>query len=441
MIAALVRGRIHYGWMVVAVTFVTMLIAAGVRSVPGVLILPLEGEFGWSRPTISLAISINLVLYGLCGPFASAAVERLGLRRIMVFALLLIAGAAGLTTLMRSAWQLMLLWGIVVGLGSGALAGWVTATVSNRWFANRRGLVVGVLTAAGSTGQLLFLPLVASLTESLGWRGAVMFVTVAALAIAPLVFLVMRDHPEDVGLQHYGADPDVMPQTGTEPTAGNPVTSALRTLRSCLRSRDFLLLAGSFFVCGASTNGLIGTHLIPASVEHGMPEVQAASFLAIIGLFDVVGTLASGWLSDRFDNRVLLAWYYGLRGLSLLFLPFAFDAGLLSLGIFVVFYGLDWVATVPPTVRLAADLFGKRQAGTVFAWIFASHQLGAATIAFVAGALRASLGDYQASFISAGLLCLVAVGMVVSIGRSRTDLRASSSADRLLAGIRSEVEP
>lgn len=420
MIAAVTRGRVHYAWVVMGVTFVALLVTAGIRSVPGILILPLEREFGWSRATLSLAVSINLLLYGLSGPFAAAVMEKFGIRRMMVGALLTIAVAVGLTTLMRSPWQLQLLWGGVVGLGTGAMAGWVGATISNRWFHKHRGLVVGMLTASNASGQLVFLPLLARIVESNGWRPAVMVVFVAALLVIPLVVLCIRNFPRDVGLRPYGLDEAAPPPASAQP-AGNPFATAVRTLWRGLGSGDFRLLAGSFFICGATTNGLIGTHLIPASVEHGIPQVTAASLLALIGVFDLAGTMCSGWLSDRFDNRWLLCWYYSLRGLSLIFLPYAFNAGYGGLALFVVFYGLDWVATVPPTVRLTADLFGKERVGTVFAWISASHQLGAATFAFGAGALRTWLGDYQVSFISAGVLALVAAGMVVRIGRGAND--------------------
>ncbi|MDF2630593.1 MAG: major facilitator superfamily 1 [Symbiobacteriaceae bacterium] len=412
----LAGSRVHYGWIVVVVTFITMLGAAGIRATPTVLILPLEHEFGWDRATISLAISINLILFGLCGPFAAAVMERVGMRATMAGALLLLAAAVGLTTQLSAAWQLVLLWGVLVGLGTGAMSGWIAATVSNRWFVARRGLVVGILTVANATGQLIFLPVLASLSTSAGWRMAVLLVAGCALLVIPLVVLFVRNYPEDMGLQAYGASGGVPGGKGAAPAQG-PVAAALSTLRRGLGNRDFLLLAGTFFICGASTNGLIGTHLIPASHDHGIPEVTAASLLALIGVFDVAGTLVSGWLSDRFDSRKLLAWYYSLRGLSLLFLPYAFEAGLSPLAIFVVFYGLDWVATVPPTVRLASDLFGKQHAGRVYAWVLAAHQLGAAAIAYGAGSLRQWLGTYSASFVLSGLLCLLAGAMAMRIVR------------------------
>jgi MFS family permease len=363
---------------------------------------------------VSAAVSINLVLFGLCGPFAAAFMGRYGIRRVMVGALLLIAVGVGLTTFIRTPWQLYLLWGVVVGLGTGSMASVLAAIVANRWFVARRGLVTGILTASLATGQLIFLPVLASLTVSHGWRWASATVALAALVALPVVALFMRDNPRDVGLAAYGAleaDEAPAPQ-------GNPFGAALAGLRAGMRSSTFWLLAGSFFICGATTNGLIGTHLIPASMDHGVPEVQAAGLLAVIGIFDIVGTTVSGWLTDRVDSRWLLFWYYGLRGLALLLLPFALSSAALALLVFIVFYGLDWVATVPPTIALTTQNFGRQQGSIVFGWIVASHQLGAAFAAFAAGAMRTWLGDYQLTFISAGLLCLIASGLVIRIGRA-----------------------
>jgi sugar phosphate permease len=413
MIAQPPRG-VHYAWIVAAATFFVLIVTAGVRSTPSVLMIPLEQEFGWSRPTVSLAVSINIFLYGLCGPFAAALMDKFGLRRVVLVALLIIAAATALTTQMHAAWQLYLLWGLVIGLSTGATATVLGAVVANRWFVARRGLVVGLLTASNATGQLVFLPLLASLAVGTGWRAAALATSGAALAVAVIVVLFMRDSPRAIGLQPYGATALDEEPTSTE----NPFAAAIGGLLRGLRSRDFWLLAGSFFICGASTNGLIGTHLIPASMEHGIPEVAAASMLAVIGIFDLLGTTVSGWLSDRLDNRWLLCWYYTLRGISLLILPYVLGTSYIGLAAFVVFYGLDWVATVPPTVRLAADSFGKRNVGIVFGWVSAAHQLGAATMAFAAGALRTVFGSYQVSFMSAGLLCLVAAGLVIRIGRN-----------------------
>lgn len=416
MIARFAQRRVHYAWIVAGVTFLTLITSAGMRSTPGVLLVPLEREFGWSPATVSLAVSINLLLFGLSGPFAAAFMDRFGVRRVMVIALLIVSGAAALTTVMRAPWQLYLLWGVAVGLSTGAIAMVLAAVIANRWFVQRRGLVLGVLTASNATGQLIFLPVLARLAVYSGWRSSALTVAGAALVVAVPVAILMRDRPRDIGVLPYGADPAAMEATAA---SGNPFSAALGGLARGMRSRNFWLLAGSFFICGASTNGLIGTHLIPASMDHGIPEVTAAGMLAVIGVFDLIGTTCSGWLSDRIDNRWLLCWYYGLRGLSLLFLPYALGSANLALAAFIVFYGLDWVATVPPTVRLAADSFGKENVGVVYGWISASHQLGAATAAFGAGALRTWLGSYQVSFLSAGVLCLVAAGMVIRIGRSQ----------------------
>jgi MFS family permease len=414
--------RFHYGWVIVAVTFVVLIGAAGVRSVPSVLIVPLEQEFGWSRATISLAVSINLLLYGALGPFAASLMERVGMRRMMMVALCTLTFAVAVTTRMTAPWQLMLFWGGFVGLGAGAMTGWLSATVANRWFVQRRGLVVGALTAAGATGQLLFLPLLARVVETSGWRTAVAIVAISIALLVPLVALLVRESPAALRMLPYGATseaevPAPRPRGGT-----NPFRAAIDVLAMAVRNRDFRLVAMSFFICGASTNGLIGTHLVPMSQDHGLTEVTAASLLALIGVFDIFGTLGSGWLSDRYDSRKLLFWYYSLRGLSLLFLPFAFQSGVPGIALFVVFYGLDWVATVPPTVRLAADMFGAQRVGTVFAWMLAAHQLGASVAASASGFVRTSTGDYRATFVTAGALCLVAGVLVlrVRLGASRT---------------------
>jgi MFS family permease len=405
--------RLHYGWIVAGVTFVTLLAAAGTRAAPGVLIVPLQHEFGWNRAEISLAVSINLVLFGAIGPFAAALMAQVGIKRVVVGALALIATGVGLTSVMTNLLELYVLWGLVVGTGAGCMATVLAAVVANRWFVARRGLVVGVLTAATATGQLLFLPILASETVTHGWRWASLTIAGALLLVIPLVLLLMRDRPEDMGLRAYGAtDADVASPSG------NAFLAAIKGLRLGLRSSSFWLLAGSFFICGATTNGLIGTHLIPAAVDHGIPEVTAAGLLAVVGIFDIAGTVGSGWLTDRWDSRKLLFAYYGLRGLALLILPFVLGSSFFGLILFIVFYGLDWVATVPPTVALAGQAFGKAQGTVIFGWVFAAHQFGAAMAAFAAGALRTWLGDYQVTFIVAGLLCMVACGFVIRIPKT-----------------------
>lgn len=403
----------HRAWAVAAVAFVALLGAAGFRAAPGTLILPLQDEFGWSTATISLAVSVNLLLFGLTAPFAAALMERFGMRRVVVTALAVIASGAALTTLMTASWQLVLLWGVLVGLGTGSMALVFAATVAQRWFVARRGLVMGVLTAGSATGQLVFLPVMAWLVEHHGWRAASLVVSAAALAVVPLVWLLLRDHPADLGLRAYGADPE-SPVARAARSLVPPARAAVDTLRHASHRPAFWLLVGGFAICGATTNGLVGTHFIPAAHDHGMGQTTAAGLLALVGLFDIVGTIGSGWFSDRVDSRMLLAWYYGLRGLSLFALPVLISAvPNAQVLLFVVFYGLDWVATVPPTVALCCQLFGER--GTlVFGWVFASHQVGAAVAASVAGLIRTSTGTYDLAFYGAGVLCLVAT--VCSLG-------------------------
>ena len=409
-------ARLHRAWLVAAVAGVAIIGAAGFRATPGVLIDPLREEFGWSTGTISLAVSVNLVLFGLTAPFAAALMDRLGVRRVVSVALLLVASGSGLTVFMTSSWQLVLLWGVLVGLGTGSMALVFVATITGRWFARHRGLVTGVLTAAGATGQLIFLPLLASLAGEHGWRTAALTVTVAALAVVPLVVLFVRDHPADVGLPPYGQS-EIVP---APPRLGGAARRAVSVLRDATRSTPFWLLAGGFAICGASTNGLVATHLIPASHDHGMPTTTAAGLLALIGVFDIVGTILSGWLTDRYDPRLLLVAYYTLRGLSLLVLPSLIAATAHpSLFFFIIFYGLDWVATVPPTIALCRRLFGD-DGPIVFGWVFAAHQVGAAVAAAGAGFVRDFTGDYNPAWVAAGVLCFFAAvmsGRIARVGR------------------------
>ncbi len=416
--------RFHYAWVIAAVTFLTLIVGAAVRSTPGILMVPLEHEFGWSRTTISFAVSVNLLLYGLIGPFAAGFINRFGPRRVMLTACLLVATGVSLTTLMRSPGHLVLLWGVLVGCGTGMTAIVLGASVVHRWFHSQRGLVLGALTASTATGQLLFLPLLAWLVQNHGWRHAVLTVAVVLLLVLPLIWFLMRDNPVQLGLRPYG-QPDNEPVTA--PSRANPFTDALGALATGVRSLDFWLLAGSFFICGASTNGLIGTHMVPACMDHGMPEVQAAGLLAVMGIFDLIGTTGSGWLSDRFSNRWLLFVYYGLRGLSLLFLPGAFAPDTHRLSIFAVFYGLDWIATVPPTVALTAKVFGRERVGLMFGWIVAAHQVGAAMAAWGAGWIRTSEGAYDHAFLISGSLCVLTAGAVLCIGYSGRNGKAATA--------------
>ncbi len=418
-------ARVHYAWIVAAVTFMILLCAAAVRATPSVIIVPLQREFGWSRALISGAVSINLVLYGLVGPFAAAIMQRFGIRRTIVIALVVMSSGVALTNLMDAPWQLYACWGVLVGISTGATASVLGATIVGRWFATRRGLVIGLLTASAATGQLVFLPVMAAYVVSDGWRPVALVIAVIMLAIIPIVWLIMRDRPGDLGLRPYGADPDA--PVAAPVATGNPFALALGALRRATHHRDFWLLAGSFFICGATTSGLIGTHLVPACMDHGIPEVKAAGLLATMGIFDLIGTTASGWLSDRYDSRRLLAVYYGLRGIALLYLPIAFGADVFGLPAFAVFYGLDWIATVPPTLKLTVQAVGPVDGPIVFGWIFTAHQLGAGAGALIAGIVRTEVDSYTPAWLGAGVICLVAAVVVLRIGRLRLGTLATKA--------------
>lgn len=417
-------GRIHYAWVVFAAAFVTLVGAAGFRSAAGILVDPLREEFGWSRATVGAAVSINVILFGLAGPFAAALQARFGLRRVTMISLGVIAVGAALTSAMSAPWHLHVLWGVVVGAGSGCMATVFASSVASRWFVRHRGLVTGALTAASASGQLVFLPVLTVLARDHGWRTVGLTISVCAAAVVPVVFLFLRDSPADVGLVPLGAD-----ASWAEPKrAENPVATAFAALGSARRDGTFWLLWGSFFVCGLSTNGLIGTHFLSAAGDHHIAAATAAGYLAFIGGFDVIGTVASGWLTDRVDPARLLVAYYALRGLSLFFIDPALAAGGSGLVGFVIFYGLDWVATVPPTVALCVRRYGIHRGPVVYGWVFAGHQVGAAAAAWGAGALRDSTGSYRPAFIIAGAGCLVAAWGVSRLTVSRA--RASSAEDR-----------
>lgn len=404
--------RWHYAWTIAVVTFVTLLITAGVRATPGLLMVPLETEFGWSRTAISGAVAINLALFGLIGPFAASAMDRWGVRRLVAIALALLAVSVALTTQMRSQWQMTLLWGVFVGAGTGVTSMVLAAVVATRWFDARRGMVLGALSAANATGQLVFLPMLARVVEQYGWRSAAMIVAAGALVVFAVVLTFMRDRPESIGLRPYGQLADA------SATPARPALNPFAALRMAVQSRAFWILGGTFFVCGASTNGLIGTHLIAACHDVGIGQIRSAQLLAMMGIFDILGTTASGWLTDRYSSRHLLFGYYTLRGISLLFLPYTLVNGDSALGIFAVFYGLDWIATVPPTVRLTGEAFGRENTGVVYGWIGACHQLGAATAALTAGAIRTGTGTYDLAFWIAGGLCVMAGLSFLTIGRT-----------------------
>ncbi|MGO4735842.1 MFS transporter [Bosea sp. 2KB_26] len=423
--ALFARRGVHYGWVVAAVTFLTMLVTAGAVGAPGVLIGPLQKEFGWATSEISSALAIRLALFGLMGPFAAAFMNRFGLRPVVGVALTFIAASVLGSFVMTQLWHLMLLWGIVLGLGTGMTAMVLGATVATRWFSQRRGLVVGLLTASTATGQLVFLPLLAELTERVGWRFAMVFVLAMIVVAALAVLLLMRDRPSDVGLAPYG-ESRIVPAPAEPTSLLTMLASPLVALREAVRTQTFWVLFGTFFICGASTNGLVQTHFIALCGDYGMAAVAAAGVLAVIGIFDFAGTVGSGWLSDRYDSRRLLFWYYGLRGLSLLYLPFT-DFSFYGLSLFAIFYGLDWVATVPPTVKIAADRFGDKT-NLVFGWIFAGHQLGAAFAAYGAGFSRTVYESYLPAFFIAGALCLFAAAFAITLRRSEPPQASATAA-------------
>ena len=415
-VARWMAGRnLHYGWVVAATTFLTMLATAGAMGSAGVMIQPLHEEFGWDIADISSAMAVRLVLFGLLGPFAAAFMNHFGIRQVVATALALIMGGIVASFFMTEVWQLLVLWGLVIGVGTGMTALVLGATVAASWFSRRRGLVVGLMTASSATGQLVFLPLLAALTEAYGWRAALTLAVAAIAAAMVLVLLLMRDHPADLGLPAYGETAVVRPPKQDHNLRAT-LLAPLVTLKSVSGNAVFWVLFGTFFVCGLSTNGLIQTHWISICGDFGMAAVTAAGTLAVIGVFDFFGTVFAGWLSDRYDNRFLLFWFYGLRGLSLLYLSFS-GFSVVELSVFAVFYGLDWVATVPPTVKLAAENFGREKAGLVFGWVFAGHQLGAATAAFGAGYLKSDYDTYMPALQIAGLMCILAALSVLLVKR------------------------
>lgn len=407
------RWPFHYAWVVLGVTFLVMLITAGTRAAPSVMLVPLEHSFGWNLASISGALSLNLALFGLMGPFAAATMQHFGLRKTVLGALVVLALAVAASSLMRHNWQMWLIWGLIVGTMTGATSMTLGAVIVNRWFVERRGLAMGLLTASSATGQLVFLPVLAYIVEHAGWRPVIWTVACGAAVVIPLVYFFLPEQPSSLGLRRFGEPADAA-DTGSAPKI-NPVAMAFGALGRAVKVRDFWLLFFSFFICGATTNGFIGTFFIAMCGDHGLSAVQGASILATMGALDLVGTTMSGWLSDRYNSRVLLFSYYALRGLALIYLPYSFGLGPTGLSVFALFYGLDWVATVPPTVRLTNDVFGSREAPIVFGWIVAGHQIGAAFAALTGGLLRSSFGSYTVSTIAFGALGLVAAVLVLRI--------------------------
>ena len=413
------RRGVHYAWVVAAVTFFAMLTTAAALGLPGAMLKPLSQEFGWTTDQLSSVFAVRFALFGLLGPFSAIFIARFGLKRIMVTAASLIAIAMVLATQITQLWQLFLLWGLVLGCGTGLTALVLGAMVASRWFTEKRGLVMGLFAASTATGQLIFLPIAAWLIEQWGWRYAVLPVFGACVLVVAVASLLMRDTPKDVGLRPFGEAADAPPESGVAPTVALNFKGPFQVLAQAASHPTFWALAGTFFICGLSTNGLMQTHFISLCGDNGLSAVPAASVLSMMGAFDLVGTTLSGYLSDRMDNRKLLFWYYGLRGLSLIWLPYS-TFTLYGLSLFAMFYGLDWIATVPPTVKLAGQAFGKERAGMVFGWIFASHQLGAATAAYGAGLTRTLLLTYNPALFTAGAACIVGALWILTVRRPAT---------------------
>jgi len=404
---------IHPAWIVAGITFATLFATSGFRSAPSVLILPLEKDFGWQRDVISLAVAINVLLYGLTAPFAAALMERFTVRKVVMAALATVATGALLTIWMNQSWHLMLLWGVIVGVGTGSMALVFAATIANRWFVKKRGLVIGILTAASASGQLVFLPGLSKLAEDPGWRASSLVIALGAYLMVPLIYFFLKEDPQSANTTAYGAESTWQPPVLEK---GNAAKIAVKALKDASKVRNFWYLVGSFFVCGLSTSGLIGTHFIPAAHDHGMPQVVAASLLALIGVFDVIGTIFSGYLTDRIDPRKLLFFYYLLRGLSLFLLPSILFSSLHpSTLVFIIFYGLDWVATVPPTVVLCRQVLGPEKGALIYGWVFAAHQIGGALAAYGAAIMRIKFGDYAAAFYVTGVLCVITSYFVLQI--------------------------
>jgi len=404
---------IHPAWIVAGITFATLFATSGFRSAPSVLILPLEKDFGWQRDVISLAVAINVLLYGLTAPFAAALMERFTVRKVVMAALATVGTGALLTIWMNQSWHLMLLWGVIVGVGTGSMALVFAATIANRWFVKKRGLVIGILTAASASGQLVFLPGLSKLAEDPGWRASSLVIALGAYLMVPLIYFFLKEDPQSANTTAYGAESTWQPPVLEK---GNAAKIAVKALKDASKVRNFWYLVGSFFVCGLSTSGLIGTHFIPAAHDHGMPQVVAASLLALIGVFDVIGTIFSGYLTDRIDPRKLLFFYYLLRGLSLFLLPSILFSSLHpSTLVFIIFYGLDWVATVPPTVVLCRQVLGPEKGALIYGWVFAAHQIGGALAAYGAAVLRIKFGDYAAAFYITGVMCLITSYFVLQI--------------------------
>lgn len=403
----------HYSWTILVVTFFAIIVAGIIRSSSGVFIIPFEDTFGWSRASISFAFAISLFLYGFFGPFMAAFVEKYGLTRMMLYSMGLLTLSLAATFIMQHEWQLVIIWGVMMGTGSSLFLTVLSTQVANRWFVKRRGLAVGILTAATATGQLILLPVLAALVDRYSWYHAIGLIFTLSIMMIVLIAVFMRNYPANVGIAPYGSD-DI--EEVKQTTVGNPFMFAFSALKEGLRAKEFWLLGGSFFICGLSTSGLIGTHFISYCMSFGIPVVTAAAMLSFMGVFDLIGTTLSGWLTDRFDNRWLLFWYYSLRGASLLALPYALASDSYALlMMFAIFYGLDWIATVPPTIGLTRQRFGVQKSAIMYGWMVAAHQVGAGVAAYFGGVVYEVWDSYQLAFMIAGGFCLLASLFVICI--------------------------
>ncbi|MEA0565607.1 MFS transporter [Lysinibacillus irui] len=406
--------RVHYSWFILVVTFFSIIVAGITLSSSGVFINPLEKEFQWERSTIALAFAISLFLYGISGPFMAALLEVIGLKKMMLSAMATLIVGITLTFLMNQSWQLIVIWGGIIGLGASLFLTVLSPYVANHWFVKRRGLAVGILTASTATGQLILLPVLAMIIEHYSWRWAMGLILLLSTLMFTLIAIFIKNKPQDVGLNPYGQEEFIEEQTVQQKK--NPIHIAFNGLLEAVKIKAFWLLAGSFFICGLSTSGLIGTHFVSYCISFGVPLVTAASLLSFMGVFNLLGTTASGWLSDRFDNRWLLFWYYLLRGASLLLLPYALSQGsVILLTIFTIFYGLDWIATVPPTISITRQIFGMQKSSIIYGWIFASHQAGAAVAAYGGGLIYQFFNSYTWAFFLAGIFCAMASLFVIIV--------------------------
>ena len=410
--------RIHYSWFILVITFFSIIVAGITLSSSGVFLGPFEQEFGWDRSVIAMAFAISLFLYGISGPFMAALLEVIGLKKMMLAAMAVLIVGIALTLLMQQAWQLMIIWGFIIGLGASLFLTVLSPFVANNWFEKRRGLALGILTASTATGQLVLLPILAMIIEESSWRWAIALIIVLSSIMFMMILLFMKNKPKDVGLLPYGLEEQRV--ESEEEQKKNPIIIAFNGLFEAVKVKEFWLLAGSFFICGLSTSGLIGTHFVSYCISFGIPLVTAASFLSFMGIFNLVGTTLSGWLSDRFDNRWLLFWYYLLRGASLVLLPYALSQGSITLLIlFTAFYGLDWIATVPPTIGISRQIFGTQKSGIIYGWIFASHQAGAAVAAYGGGLIYKFFNSYTWAFFLAGVFCLLASFFVIIVKKQK----------------------